>query len=532
MKIKCVSLIIGVILFICGMTAGCYDEKDMDVNIITPETVKLDPVTLTFYMIGTEKKDTKEVLDKVAEATKLNIKLDFKWIYGGYSQAVRSAIAANGNIDAFICGRPEPGGINVYEMFKNSQVKDITELLPTYAPVIMKVISEEGLELPRTEGKIIAVPSLEPPSVDILGVYVKKDVVDKYNVTAINTFHDYENLLKKVKEDEEKETDNENNNSNGACIPGILTGGNYKYDIDFFANAYGYVILDYSQHLVYKWDDPSMKIIPWEQTPEFAETTDMISRWYKIGYMRQINGQEKIASFMGICGNHTEGPTELDFYNNGDKVVYNYYIPYINIKRQKVSSFNSTSIGTVAFNSNSQNTERALMFLNWIQSSQENYDLFNYGIKDRHYILKGEKIGMPEGMMLSQNPYWWHGLNNNLLNMAFRNINFDRSPIDDSVQGKDSSDNKDSSIKKYKEFLSLFSFAPHSGFYPDLRDIQDECNKRTQIYQDRIIGAIQKDAYDINETADIIEELKNTCTSHIVKEIQNQLDKWRTENNK
>ncbi|MEN2773510.1 hypothetical protein [Acetivibrio clariflavus] len=46
----------------------------------------------------------------------------------------------------------------------------------------------------------------------------------------------------------------------------------------------------------------------------------------------------------------------------------------------------------VAVASNSKNPERVLMFLEWLHKSQENYDLFRYGIKDRHYGLKGENF--------------------------------------------------------------------------------------------------------------------------------------------
>lgn len=500
---------------ICGMTAGCEGKKDKNVDNITLETGNLAPATLTFYLAGTEKKDTKEVLDRIAATTYLNISLNFKWAnYGNYSQKVKSALAANEDFDAFLCGRPEPGGINVFEMLRNNQVKDITELLPAYAPLIFRGLSEEELEAAKIEGKIIYIPPLLPPSVEIPGFYIRKDIADKYNISTINTFNDYEILLKKIKKNEEND------------VPGFIMGGN-NYNIDFFANAYGYVILDYSQFLVYKWDDPDMRIIPWEETPEFVETTDFISKWYKNGYIQQTTGQKKIASFISIGDNYHEGPIDIDFFDNGDKEVYNHYIPYKNMKIQKKSIFNNFYIGSVAFNSNSKNTERSLMFLDWIQSSQDNYDLFNYGIKDRHYILKGGRIGMPEGMNLSENPYWWHGLDNELLNMAFMNVKFNRSAADDPFQSKDST-NKD-----YAEFLhSYTSYAPHEGFYPDYRNVQDQCNSREQIYQNKIIDAFQRNAYDTNETANIIDELKKAGSDRIVEEIQGQLDKWRTVNNK
>ena len=36
------------------------------------------------------------------------------------------------------------------------------------------------------------------------------------------------------------------------------------------------------------------------------------------------------------------------------------------------------------------------MFINWLQSSQENYDSLMYGIKGKHYTLEDNKIKLPE----------------------------------------------------------------------------------------------------------------------------------------
>jgi hypothetical protein len=40
----------------------------------------------------------------------------------------------------------------------------------------------------------------------------------------------------------------------------------------------------------------------------------------------------------------------------------------------------------------SDHPERVMMFIEWLHSSQEAYDLFTYGVKDRNYVLNGDKI--------------------------------------------------------------------------------------------------------------------------------------------
>jgi len=511
-KIKAAILFLVVFFSINIMLAGCTNTQGNDIDNITIKTDNLEPVTLTFYMAGEEKKDTKEVLDKVATATNLNIKLDFKWFsIDKYFDCVKAAFASKEDFDAFLCGKFEQGANNIIDMFRNGQIKDISELLPKYAPAICSQLSQEELDIAKVDGKLVYVPSMFP-SVSVLGVYVRDDIADKYSITAINTLEDYEELLKKIKENEKN------------ILPGFITGNN-KYNISFYANAYGYIVLDYSQNLVYKWNDPEMKIIPWEQTAGFKETAGFISRWFTNGYMEISSQQKETASFISRTGNLYEGPIKLDLFNDGNMETYTLNILYKNEKTQRISSFNDSTIGVAAFNSSSKNTERALAFLNWIQDSQENYDLFNFGIENRHYLLKDNRIDMPEGISISDNPYWWHELTNNLLNAAFMNIRYHRQSVNDTQP-----------YNYYKDYMkytqSHTSYAPHEGFCPDYLNIQADCTKRMQIYSSRISDAFQRGKYNTDQTDIIIEELKNAGAEQIVDEIQRQLDQWRSVNKK
>ncbi len=55
--------------------------------------------------------------------------------------------------------------------------------------------------------------------------------------------------------------------------------------IGLFAEANGYVNFNYILGLVYKWDDPEMRIIPWEQTPEYRRGIETILKWTNNGYL-------------------------------------------------------------------------------------------------------------------------------------------------------------------------------------------------------------------------------------------------------
>lgn len=53
----------------------------------------------------------------------------------------------------------------------------------------------------------------------------------------------------------------------------------------------------------------------------------------------------------------------------------------------------STSTYSIGISKSCRHPERVMMFIEWLHSSQEAYNLFMYGVKDRNYILQDGKIG-------------------------------------------------------------------------------------------------------------------------------------------
>ena len=56
------------------------------------------------------------------------------------------------------------------------------------------------------------------------------------------------------------------------------------------------------QRLVHKWDDPEMKVLAWEKTPESKEASYYLADWYKKVILHQIRISRKLPplSFMAI----------------------------------------------------------------------------------------------------------------------------------------------------------------------------------------------------------------------------------------
>lgn len=495
-----VSLIIFIVI-ILGSLVGCNTAEKAEEDFLPAvEEVDLEPAVLNFYIPGAEKKDTREVLDLVAKSSDLNITLKFKWIdYAQYTNRVNSAIAVNEKFDAFVCGRPEQEMLNFVDMFREKKIKDISESFPKYAPVIFSQLSGEEIASIRIDGELAAVPSLLPTA-RVPGVLMRNDLAEKYKITSIKTFEGYTAVLKKIKEGEEH------------ILPGIIP----YYNIDVYAGAYGYVVLDYTQNLVYKREDPRMKIVPWEQTPEFRESILLIDKWYKEGYIKPVSSQNMdFASYLSNANSFVEGPVELDITGSGNRQVFSNFILYKDKKFQRVSPIaNIFEKGAIVFNATSNNTERCLMLMNWIQSRQQNYDLFVHGIRDRHYSLDGERIVIPAEISGTRNPY------SGWLYTAFANINFERISNDALYP--------DTFMIDHKKFIEDNTrYAPHEGFYPDYRSIQVDCANRSRMYRNKLSNPITAGTFDINNLETVIDNLKDMGSDRIVVEIQKQLDGWR-----
>jgi hypothetical protein len=158
----------------------------------------------------------------------------------------------------------------------------------------------------------------------------------------------------------------------------------------------------------------------WQETPEFADVLEYYTGWNKNGYFSlpdDIPHDDSRKYNLGYVANG-----DLAFTNLASCVVSSKSIWYqiieekvnsINIrggnqvkafrlypdkKVQRVCPLGDGNLttndfyyagGCIAFSSSSRNIKDALRLLEWIYSSQENYDLFMYGIEGENYIPVG-----------------------------------------------------------------------------------------------------------------------------------------------
>ena len=509
---KKVALIIVISVFIIlgGVFTLIYlNNNDNDDEILSLmdedyiQSEKLDEEKLTFYFLASEPKDTREVLDQIEikAKNKLNIKLDFKFIYQNpetYLSNIKTLISSGQDCDAFYYSQQFPQNLKI--LAGENLIKDISDEFPKYAPSYFSKFSKEEIRAASSDNKIYFIPNRLPTS-QMRCALVRTDFMEKYNIPEINSYDDYEVYLKTIKE---KEPD---------MFPMLFN----ETAIGLFAEANGYIILDYVQGLVYKFDDPDMKIVAWEQTPEFKKSILTINKWYDSGYMLKGIGASQIdetiitsdkwGSF--ITGLGSEFGFNSLLKANNKSWSYKACLLY----PDKPSARNSPVDGAMLINAKSDNSKRVLMFLEWLQLNQENYDSLMYGIEGKHYILDGDRITLPEGVKQSESCLSWGW------RWPFQNIDYERADLSTS----------DEAVKTYYKIIKeKTKYPPHMGFVPDYGSVTEITTGRQLSFyttEQSIYGGFFKP----EKIDEYIKEGKDGGVDKLVGEVQKQLDKWRTE---
>jgi putative aldouronate transport system substrate-binding protein len=235
---------------------------------------------------------------------------------------------------------------------------------------------------------------------------IRKDLREKYNIPEIKDLSGFEAYLEAVTTGEK------------GMAGFVGRGGAGGLDFDL---AFGPDVLNIGSDMaVFAEIDPDIK--PYKAankltSDSFKKRMEWLKKAYKNGWIprdiltiRDENTLLASGKAAALCNDmwtvNSLGPIVRAYIPGGELETFtfrDYSMPMI--RMTKVNNF-------ACISSTSNNKERAMMFLDWMRASKENYELYMYGIKGKHWNPIGDnQYELPEGVDPAKKPYnpspWW-----------------------------------------------------------------------------------------------------------------------------
>ncbi len=332
-------------------------------------------VELTWYYLGDNYPESQEIYDAANKIIKEKIgaTVNFQPIISGeYNQKLQLKSSAAEKFDlCFTSG----WNFDYYDNAKKGAFLPADELIDKYAPKTKAMIDEKIWAGTKINGKIYAVPNYQISCVQLALIF-KKELVDKYDlydeIDAIEQFTDLTPLFKLIHENE----------------PNIIpTGTSAQYGWYQVGNYYekigsSYVGVDQNLNVV----DLSKG-----EMGEIEKEAYRISReWQQAGYyhpdagvIKNTDGEKKAGKYFLLTDTYKPGAEE-DL-----KRRYGYDVYIKNIGDAMLT--NDGICGTMtAISRTSKHPEKAMEFIELINTDAELYNLLSFGIKDKHYEMVDE----------------------------------------------------------------------------------------------------------------------------------------------
>ena len=340
---------------------------------------KSDSSTLTYYVLGSETKDTQMVFDEVNKQLeeKTGLKVDFKFL-------------SNDNYDLILSsGDPydlitTPDWLNYWGNAAKGAFAEITDDdLKKNAPYVWEKASDI-LNYSKYKGVRYGIPNMHRYASNRC-IVARGDLMDKYGIKDLDSNENIEKYLTAVAENEK------------GMIPFDMNGNNDFSLVSMFANDWGWApvgSLSFAEPFYYRLDDPEHKLFIAVEQPEMLEYTKTMKRWNDKGFFSKSvlsNKTSSLESFkagksaLALVGNLSECQNTWTEISKDERVNWDIRFYAREHHRQQMDGMLNGNVAISAFSTNKDN---ALKVVNEIYSNKELYLLLSYGIEGVHYALE------------------------------------------------------------------------------------------------------------------------------------------------
>jgi putative aldouronate transport system substrate-binding protein len=469
----------------------------------TPTTApELEPVDLTWYVIGTPQSDQEAVDAAISKITMEKIKANVKIItfdWGTYSDKMKTMAATGEEYD--LCFTSSWAN-EFYSAASKGAFLEIDSLLEKYGKSILAQVPEEYWGAVTVKGKKYAMFNYQI-SVAQNGLFVQKALAEKYglDVSKIKKIEDFDAFFDSVLKNE-------------AGITPLLTGGGL---IPLFNYETGYkfdrATQSWALPLYIRTDDPDFKVFNIGDTQENKDRSALMRAWYNKGYLRKDaasitdpSAEAKTGKYAAWVAGTIKPGGEIEETNRTG-------IPVIAVPIAPAYTDTTYVIAAMtAISRTSKNPERAMMLFDLMYSDKELYNLVCNGIKDKHYTQVDANYIKPiADSGYAPNTDWVFGGQFNAY--LKEGMALDTWTVTDAL-------NK-SAAK-----------SPLIGFIYDREAMKDKLAQLEAITQE-YTSALATGTVDPDKVQPELDaKLKAAGLDEVIADIQKQIDAWRAENGK
>lgn len=433
-----------------------------------------------------------------AEANKmlkedLNLEVDFTPIsFGDYNQKMQVNITADDSFD--ICFTSNTRADYLQNAARGAFVP-LDDLLDKYAPRLKESIPQRVWDAARVDGKLYGVMNYQISAIANC-LFFPKEIMEKYDF-------DYDNVEKL--EDLEPYFD-----QILAQEPGVTPFAYQKATTNwgYLLSYYGFDELS-TRNVpgTIRIDDDTCTVVNQFETEEFKQHVELMRKWYEKGYFRKdaasvadwtsdLKAMKYAAAFDGTF--KPGGDSELS-------IKYGYDIVTTQISDAVMST--SSIISTLqAISKNSQSPERAMEFLEYVNTDKEFYNMLCFGLEGVHY----QKVADNRIELIGDGTYN-PGINW-VFATTFNSYCTPGQPDDVWEQTKEINDNAEAS--------------PLLGFAFNSQNVSAEIAQCKSVVDEYMPGLDSGSVDPAEYLPQFLEKLKASGVDKILEEMQKQVDAW------
>lgn len=469
-------LSVGTILAACGEKDSSSPGKDG----------KDQPYEIKWYTIGTQQKDTEKVFEEVNKylLDEINATVKMQQIdWGDWDQKSQVMINSGEPVDIIFAS-----GSNYVQNAQKGAFIALDEMLEKEGKELKEALDPDLLEGIKIDGQIYGIPANKEAARQTVYTF-NKDLVDKYDfdLSTVKTLADLEPMLKVIKENE----------------PGITPMATFKAYL-----PYDYIFNNEMPFAVPFEGDTDKVINPFESELTM-ETYKTMHNYYKAGYVIEDAATSKDSWPLDVAN---------WFVRMGDSQPYADLLwsrsakyDIVSVPAEEPITINDSVSGSIqSISTTSANPEKAMEFLNLLNTDPYLRNLVDKGLEGVHYEKNEEG-------MITDLPARIENYNIPTFSIGnfFTLYLYDTDPED--------------KWEQFKIFNQSASNAPTLGFHFDNAPVRAEIASLTNIskefYPALATGSVNPEEY----LPKYNEKLKAAGLDKVLEEIQKQYDEWKKE---